>query len=236
MNLGGHGPPARKRGPPVAFTPAELHELPHVISAPRFATYLHATGNNRARALALYEWNLDLSAAFIVPLQICEVGVRNGVAEAIEKVHGATWPWSNGFLRSLPRPRRTSDYNPEADLRAVAARQPTTGKVVADLKFAFWEKIFTAGQDSRIWNAHFAASFPGAPPALGVAAARARAHRDLQTIRTLRNRIAHHEPIFARNTKADYAMVRELIEWRSPVAAAWVGQKQAVLALIPNKP
>lgn len=220
----------------MVFTPAELYELPSVISAPRFATYLQATGNDRARALGLYEWNLDLSAAFIMPLQICEVGVRNGVAEAIEKVHGATWPWSNGFLRSLPRPRRQRDYNPERDLRDVAARQPTTGKVVAELKFAFWEKIFTAGQDNRIWNAHFIASFPGAPPSLNIAEARAKAHSNLQIIRTLRNRIAHHEPIFARDTAAEYAMIRALIEWRSPVAAAWVNRKQTILALLQNKP
>jgi hypothetical protein len=112
----------------VPFTPDELRDLPHVISAPRFATYLQATGNDRERALALYEWNLTLSSAFIVPLQVCEVAVRNGVVEAIEKVHGATWPWSNGFLRSLPRPKRPLDYNPEKDLRAMAARQPTTGR------------------------------------------------------------------------------------------------------------
>lgn len=156
----------------MPFTADELHELPYVISAPRFATYLQATNNDRGRALALYEWNLTLSAAFIVPLQVCEVAVRNGVAEAIEKVHGPTWPWSNGFLRSLPKPRRSTDYNPENDLRGVAARQPTSGKVVAELKFAFWEQIFTAGQDSRIWNAHFRASFPGAPASLTIAKAR----------------------------------------------------------------
>jgi hypothetical protein len=82
----GYAPPdcKNKKGPAMVFTPAELHDLPGVISAPRFATYLQATGNDRARALALYEWNLDLSAAFIVPLQICEIAVRNGVAEAIE--------------------------------------------------------------------------------------------------------------------------------------------------------
>ena len=71
---------------------------------------------------------------------------------------------------------------------------------------------------------------------LAVAVMRAKAYNDLRTIRTLRNRIAHHEPIFARNPAADYAMVRELIEWRSPIAAAWVDQKQAVLGLIPKKP
>ena len=223
-------------GTPVAFSAAELHELPEVISGPRFATYLQATGNDSARALALYEWNLDLSAAFIVPLQVCEVAVRNGIAEAIAKVHGPTWPWSNGFLRSLPRPKRPSDYNPEADLRAVATRLPTTGKIVAELKLAFWEKIFTAGQDGRIWNAHFAVSFPGAPVGLTVAMARAKAYNDLRIIRILRNRIAHHEPIFARNPAADYAIVRELIEWRSPTAAAWVDRKQTVLRLIPRRP
>ena len=89
----------------MPFTPDRLRDLPYVISAPRFATYLQAVGNDRDRAPALYEWNLTLSAAFIVPLQVCEVAVRDGVAEAIEQVHGATWPWSNGFLRSLPQPK-----------------------------------------------------------------------------------------------------------------------------------
>lgn len=220
----------------MPLTPDELRDLPYVISAPRFATYLQATSNDRERALALYEWNLTLSAAFIVPLQVCEVAVRNGVAEAIERVHGANWPWSNGFLRSLPRSKRPTDYNPEVDLRSVAARQPTTGKVVADLKFAFWEKIFTAGQDSRIWDAHFRACFPGAPASLTIAQARTIAHADLKAIRLLRNRIAHHEPIFNRNIADEYRRIHEMTGWRSQVAAAWMNRKQGVTALIPLKP
>ena len=220
----------------LPFTPDEIRDLPGVISAPRFATYLQATGNDRQQALALYEWNLTLSAQFIVPLQVCEVAVRNGVAEAIEKVHGATWPWSNGFLRSLPRSKRSTDYNPEVDLRNTAARQPTTGKVVAELKFAFWEKIFTAGQDGRIWFSHFSASFPGAPSGLAIPVARAIAHNDLKSIRLLRNRIAHHEPIFTRNIADEYRRIHEMIGWRSPVAAAWMDRKQGVTALIPLKP
>ena len=220
----------------MPLTPDELRELPEIISAPRFATYLQATGNNRARALALYEWNLQLSAAFLVPLQVCEVAVRNGIAEAIEKIHGATWPWSNGFLRSLPRPKRGIDYNPEADLRSVAARQTTTGKVIADLKFAFWEQLLTAGQDSRIWNAHFRAFFPGAPSSLTVGQARAQAYRDLKAIRLLRNRIAHHEPIFGRSVADEYRRIHEMIAWRSPVAAEWMDRKQGVIALVPLRP
>ncbi len=220
----------------MPFTQAEIQDLPLVISAPRFATYLQAMGNDHERALELYEWNLTLSAAFIVPLQVCEVAVRNGVAEAIEAVHGPLWPWSNGFLRSLPRPRRAFDYSPEKDLRGVAARQPTTGKVVAELKFAFWEQIFTAGQDSRIWLAHFPASFPGAPVGMPIPVARATANNDLRIIRKLRNRIAHHEPIFTRNVADDYNRIHEMIGWRNQTAASWMDRKQGVTALIPLKP
>lgn len=115
----------------MPFTADELRELPHVISAPRFATYLQAMGNDRDAALQLYRWNLLVSSAFIVPLQVCEVAARNGVVEVIEAVHGANWPWSNGFIRSLPRTRR--GYNAEQDLRDVAGRMPTAGKVVAEL-------------------------------------------------------------------------------------------------------
>src|SRR3546814_1821174 len=70
---------------------------------------LQAMGNDREKALALYEWNLDLSSALIVPLQVCEVAVRNGIAEAIEHVHGANWPWNNGFIRSLRSEEHTSE-------------------------------------------------------------------------------------------------------------------------------
>jgi hypothetical protein len=35
---------------------------------------------SREKALELYAWNLDISSALIVPLQVCEVAVRNGIA------------------------------------------------------------------------------------------------------------------------------------------------------------
>lgn len=220
----------------MPFTPDESHELPLVISAPRFATYLQAMGNDRDQALALYEWNLDLSSALIVPLQVCEVAVRNGIAEAIENVHGANWPWNNGFIRSLPRPKRQFDYNPASDLTRCAASFPTTGKIVAELKFAFWENIFTRGQDGRIWNSHFRTCFPGAPADQSIAQCRAIAYNDLRSVRRLRNRIAHHEPIFTRNMADEYQRIHDMIAWRSPVAAAWMDKKQSVLVLLPNKP
>lgn len=220
----------------MQFSPDEIIHLPNVISAPRFATYLRVCNDHPASALALYQWNLEISAAFIVPLQICEVAVRNGVVHAIEAVHGADWPWSPGFIRSLPRPKASWHYDPQDDLRNVAGRAATAGKVVAELKFAFWEKLFTKGQDTRLWHPHLATAFPGTPHTLPVPQAREHAFASLQAIRRFRNRIAHHEPVFARNLSADYERLREMIEWRNPAAAVWLDRIQQVSEFLSRKP
>ncbi|MBU2341470.1 MAG: hypothetical protein KKE77_09550 [Alphaproteobacteria bacterium] len=220
----------------MPFTADEVTHLPAVISGPRFATYLQARGGHVEDALALYVWNAEVSAAFMVPIHLCEVAIRNAAAEAIEAVHGPTWPWVNGFVRSLPRPRRPFDYDPQTNLRQVAGRQPTVGKVVSEVNFAFWEKVFTTGQDERMWNPHFRTVLPGAPGALSVAQARSKVFSDLVTIRKFRNRIAHHEPIFARTLRDDYAVMRELIEWRRPDAAAWLDKVERISALLAARP
>lgn len=62
------------------------------------------------------------------------------------------------------------------------------------------------------------------------------AHADLRIIRLLRNRIAHHEPVFTRNIADDYQRIHDMIAWRSQVAAAWMDGKQSVLALLAVKP
>jgi len=221
---------------PMPFTPDEITHLPTVISAPRFATYLRAKGGHVEDALSLYTWNAEVSAAFMVPLHLCEVAIRNAAAEAIQAVHGPTWPWVNGFVRSLPVSKNPRHYNPQVNLQDVASKRPTVGKVVSEVNFAFWEKVFTAGQDERMWDPHFRTVLPGCPAALSVQQARAKVYSDLEKMRKFRNRIAHHEPIFSRALDQDYAIIRELVEWRRPDAAAWLDKIERVTGLLAVKP
>lgn len=164
------------------------------------------------------------------------MAARNGVVEVLELVHGANWPWSNGFIRSLPVPKKPWHYNPQTDLRNLAARLPTSGKIVAELKFAFWEKTFTAGQDARLWAPHLRTAFPGIAAGTPIAKARADAFAALEAVRHLRNRIAHHEPIFSRNIAAEYQRIHDVIHWRNPTAAAWMDRVQRVTALVGGRP
>ncbi|GGN38913.1 hypothetical protein UA24_19045 [Marinomonas sp. BSi20414] len=42
------------------------------LSRPRMATYLSITNQDQTKALELYIWNSQVSAALLVPMHICE--------------------------------------------------------------------------------------------------------------------------------------------------------------------
>jgi len=182
------------------------------------------------RALALYAWNARISAALLAPLHICEIVVRNAVSDAIEQVYGPRWPWQIGFEQSLPSPR--SGYNPQRDLQNARSHAPTTGKAIPELKFVFWQKMFTSRHDQRLWEPYLRQVMPHLDPAKPVSILREAIYNELEQIRFLRNRIAHHEPIFARNLNDDLQKIVALIAARSQETADWMMQNQQASAIL----
>lgn len=217
------------------FTDDELQELPKIFSTPRFATYLAEKNGDKTKALALYQWNLEVSCAFLAPLQVCEISIRNAISEAIELTYGGNWPYVRSFKISLANPR--SGYSPRGNLLQHRTK-PTTGKVIAELKFVFWERMFTSRHDNAIWNAHLRSVLPSfdAEGLKTVQQLRGEAFNTLSDIRSLRNRIAHHEPIFRRNIQEEYERIRRVVSWRNEVAAAWLDKVEKVTPMITIKP
>ena len=170
----------------------------------------------------------------MAPIHICEVVVRNCVSDALEAVYGPRWPWDPTFLLSLPD--IYGHYNPRRDLRTVALAQPTTGKVIPELKFVFWQEMFTKRHDTRIWKPHLKRVFPGHDPAKSVVALRKKIYADLGEIRELRNRIAHHEPIFTRRLSEDFEILVELVRLKCQLVASWMVGNQNADALIARPP
>ncbi|MCI1747346.1 MAG: hypothetical protein LKI24_04090 [Acidipropionibacterium sp.] len=209
-------------------------EILHALSAARVSTYLRATGGDLDRAITLYGWNAKVSAAFMVPAHFAEITVRNAVDETLSLVYGPDWPWDSTFERSLPAGRRP-DYSPRRDLQAVRSRQGSTGKVIAELRFVFWEKMFTSRHDGRLWIPHIAGQFPEVPR-MAPAELRNTIRQNLGIIRALRNRIAHHEPIFARNLAAELAVMESLIRYRSPQTAILEHHLQGAAQLLAERP
>lgn len=238
----GGGPEARKShdAAPTGYishvpaaTPHDDANIRSALSAPRIGTYVTAAGGDAVRAVKLYGWNARVSAALMLPAHFAEVTTRNAVDEALTGVYGARWPWNPTFVQSLPNPKGKG-YNPRRNLQVVAGHEPTTGKVIAELKFVFWQTMFTARHDGRVWGPHIAALFPNAT--IAAKPLRSRVYDDLDAIRQLRNRIAHHEPIFTRDLTKDLARMLELVDLRSTATSTWLRAMEDATTTLAERP
>jgi hypothetical protein len=226
---------------PTIVTPVTPQELAikNTLSSQRLTTFEVATSvlPKERGALALYAWNAQVSATMLAPLHICEVTIRNAVSDAISAVYGSQWPWHSAFIGSLPN---SGKWKMRSHLAALATAMPsattTTGKLIPEINFVFWEKMFTGRFDAQIWIPHLFSVLPNLNQAYTIQQARFKINQDLLKVRRLRNRIAHHEPILAKNLNDDFATIKELIGFRCLETATWMDTNQQASALIALKP
>lgn len=199
-----------------ALTVAQIGAITITLSGTRLATFAGAPGFSvGADALEKYSWHALMSAAFFASLHVCEVAVRNGVDSALALTYGIDWPWNPTFERSLPSPNG-NNFNPKKELLRARAKMAAgaTGKVIAELKFAFWCHMFTSRYQVRVWDTNIHAAFPNLPVAYSAAQARQAIYLELDSLRKFRNRIAHHEPILADPLPARHQSIKSLVNWR----------------------
>ena len=202
-----------------------IHAVRKALSPARLATFeiaAAAQGDEGLAALDLYAWNARVSAALLAPLHICEIVVRNAIAEAIEQVYGSAWPWSPGFERSLPDPLR--EWSQRKEMVSARRRFRTTGQVIPELKFVFWQNLMTQRNDLRLWVPYLHHVFPNLDSGVPVPPLRHGIYLDLKVLRELRNRIAHHEPVLKRDLMADYQRMLRLVDQRCRITSAWMVQ------------
>lgn len=194
-----------------AITPARLSAFDAVATS---------KGASHVDALNLYEWNAELASALLLPLHLFEVILRNSIHEALTLTYRERWPWDKRFLFSVPQ--KHGRYEPRKDVQQNAARYPTTGKVIPELKFVFWEQMLSSRYDVAIWNPLLTTVFPNAPTAAGTSAAARELAWDVGVVRGIRNRVAHHEPIFARNITEVLEAIHRVSAYRSKDVGVWV--------------
>lgn len=77
-----------------------------------------------------------------------------------------------------------------------------------------------------LWRPALLRTFPHAQ------LARAAAHHQLDYLRTFRNRIAHHEPIFGRHLAADHTSILTVTGWINPEVQRWIDHHSRVPGLL----
>jgi hypothetical protein len=211
-----HTPDSNVKTAPIPVS--EIRALREAISPARLRTYLRLAHHNSRRALDRYAANTRAGAALYPMLQTNEVVLRNAIDRALASQFGGGWPYAVGFLRSLPRGERSAF---EASVRRVektiGVPRATTGDVVAAQTYWFWVMLLNARFEQRIWSRELQRVFPHAPPQVD----RAVLHSRADSLRRLRNRIAHHEPLLGHDLRGAHRRAAGMIRWVCPVTATW---------------
>ncbi|MBW4093372.1 MAG: Abi family protein [Proteobacteria bacterium] len=194
------------------MTSSEAFEA--ALSPERFARYLAWAGGDREHARHLYTLNTQISEALYTPLQMLEVVLRNRIDTVMSASQGERWFDREGLL-AIEHQRQQLAKAAE-DIRK-DGRPPTAGRIVAALSFSFWTAMVSPAYEG-LWQVslHRIARRDD-----GKGVRRQDLSGPLTPIRTLRNRIAHHEPILQWNLPAHYANMLRVTAWLSAAAAQW---------------
>ena len=212
-----------------------LNRLEAAFSPERMGTYLRAAGEDRKQAVRLYTWNTAMCAAFYGPLQALEIAMRNAMHRELAACYGEEWY----DKRAAGLDRGARERIADARMTAQRARRTATpSRVVATLPFGFWVALLSAGgrieqaspkadYEKTLWRPALRNAFPHRAPLT-----RRQAHEPLDVLRALRNRIAHHEPVFARPLREDHDRILEVTGWISVDVRAWIERHSRVPRLL----
>ena len=195
-----------------------FHALRRAFSPERMQTYLDAAGGDHGDALQLYARNAQLGAAFHGPLQALEVALRNAMHARLKERYGSQW---------YTNPAAGLDSHAHDSMANVLRRGagvPTADQFVASMSLGFWVRLVGRGgwvnggrkadYDRTLWRPAIHRAFPGHP--------RRKVQQRLDSLRQLRNRIAHHEPIVGWDLNKDHDDLLETLGWISSDVRAWI--------------
>lgn len=198
------------------------------ISPQRFSRYLQASHGDEQKALALYQLNAELGASFWVDLMWLEITLRNSINAELSASFTDHWFQAPAFTDRLGDvPRKFLAQSVEASTHSSASASGyAAGKIIANLTFGFWTGLVSKHYTHSLWIPSLRKMFD-----ISSAPDRAAIHQALESARRLRNRIAHHEPIFHLNLMSLNSSIAGLLTALNPTVASLVksGSKTSTL-------
>lgn len=217
------------------------------LGSARFKRYVDECAGDRKRALALYEWNVALGQVIMHDIAHFEVALRNAYDTAIS----ASWPHATHWLLHADSPavmpiwrtkmikgmKRGTDVNfltrknVDDAIKRCGYTHATPGKVVAELTFGFWRQLTTNAMEKSVWVPYLHKAFPKGT-------SRHLVDNDIASVNALRNRIAHHEPLFTATLDPAAVHVRMMncLLLISPAVHAHVSHTSKVAHVLTLKP
>jgi hypothetical protein len=205
------------------------------LTPPRMDPYLKVAPD-LDEALRLYIWNARVAASFLATLGHVEVLVRNALDKALREWTGKSGAASVDWLEIIDVDPRAKTELSKAQSRVRASKSPSPrhDKVIAELNFGFWRYLVARRYLTKLWIPALHVAFPHGDADLRQRQREVELH--MGQLNVLRNRVAHHEPIFHQNLGDALTSVQELSAWVCPVTASWILDHSDVPQMVHNKP
>ncbi len=197
----------------------KINAITQAISDQRLQKFLSHSGDDFGKALKLYEENMRISAEFYPILSCFEICLRNKIHDTMQQDYGVDWL----INPKTPLTKESREKIEEARDRLPIDKMNDTpeymGRIVASLSLGFWVRLLGKKYEESLWRPTIHNGFPNYKGKL-------RPLRDrIYTIRRLRNRIAHYEPIvFIDNIAGRHTEIIETIGWMCLDTGNWVGR------------
>lgn len=197
--------------------------LPALLGSARYGTYIAAAHGDADRAAELYAWGAALAGAWHAHLGYVEVATRNAIDRELREWNAshanlpAQWtapkaaavPLFKALGRTLSDARASAakDASRRSSSHPRAGQAPNHDDIVAQLTLGAWCHLVmppdeAAGKATaaiiasrqELWSQALHRAFPGVSPSIDD---RRRVGRQLEAMRRLRNRVAHHENLLS---------------------------------------
>lgn len=194
-----------------------FQEILSIVSQERLDAY-RQDGADEATTLGRYLWNAALSESLYSPLQMAEVALRNAVHKALKKEFQAPDWFGKAKLTSWDEEQvKKAKQNIQKRGKTV-----TPDRIVAELNFGFWTSFFDNHYaNTKLGPCILKRAFPNCPKHDKTLPFQ---RKRWKNIRTLRNRIFHHERILHWTDLPDQH--RHLLE-----AIGWISSAMKEVAL-----
>lgn len=225
------------------------------ISPERLSPYLRVAKGDYLQALALYHWNMRVSAALYETLHIVEIALRNAVDQQLrawnkEQTVGGKSLSPDWLLEPAPLLERLVKRDKILEAKTQAKKhirkraqgaQPTHSDVLAQMMFGSWRFLLKAPQGKKpdagsvlLWKDVFPAAFPEmllanrTPQDLV---------DDIVQVYEARNRVAHLEPMLSRRRVSEIRdSAKRILADIDKHLPAWFSSQEQITVLLGTHP
>ena len=168
------------------------------LSPQRMRRYVQACGGDTRKAMTLYRYNLQVSQEMFTLVSCFEVALRNAIDRQLTANLGNDWlrnSVSHGGIFDDPILIKTRDIIHHAYRKLSQAHTYSHDKLLAEMEFGIWKYMYSPIQ-YRVTGRNLLNIFPNKPRSSAQVQYNQRyIFNEIDRVNSLRNRIAHHEPI-----------------------------------------